>query len=187
MDANGDNVRQLTFGPAIDSAPDISPDGKWIVYNSNANNQNRIWKLPSDGGTPLQLTDFDSVAPAFSPDGKLIACTYPGDSFANPPRLDVVNFDTGAAVKSFAGLAIEWTYRGARWTPVGDALIFQRNDKPASNLWRQSLSGGEPTQYTDFTSQRIYYHAFSRDGARLLVSRGDVKVNVVMLKNFRPN
>ncbi len=187
MDANGDNVSQLTFGPGIDVAPDISPDGKWIVYNSNANNRNRIWKLPFEGGTPVQLTDFDSMAPSFSPDGTLVACTYPGNSFADPPRVDVVSFDNRDTVKSFTGLTIEWNYRGARWTPTGDALIYQRNDKPASNLWKQSLSGGEPKQFTDFTSQRIYYHGFSRDGSRLLVSRGDVKVNVVLLKNFKPS
>lgn len=102
----------------------------------------------------------------------------------NPPRLDVVSFETGTIIKSFEVLTIAFNYRAVRWTPAGDALIFAKNDKPASNLWKQDLAGGEPKQFTDFSSQRIYYHAFSRDGKRLLISRGEVKVNVVMLRNF---
>jgi hypothetical protein len=33
----------------------------------------------------------------------------------------------------------------------------------------------------------MHNYAFSRDGKRLFIARGDVKVNVVMLKNFKPN
>jgi Tol biopolymer transport system component len=143
--------------------------------------------MHASGGAAIQLTDYESVAPSVSPDGKLLACISPPENRVQFARLDVINFETGEAVKSFEVLPFEWNFRVSRWTAAGDALIFQKNDKPAGNLWKQSLAGGEPKQYTDFTSQRMHNYAFSRDGKRLLIARGDVKLNVVMLKNFKPN
>ena len=185
IDVDGANLTQLTFGASVDSMPDASSDGRWVVYTSASNNQNTIWKMPISGGAAIQLTDYESVAPSISPDGKLLACISRNENNVELSRVDVINFETGEAVKSFSILPFEWNFRTPRWTPAGDALLFQKNDKPAGNLWKQSLTGGKPTQYTDFNSQRIHNHAFSRDKKRLLVSRGDVKVNVVLLKNFR--
>jgi len=187
IDADGANLKQITFGESSDSLPDISPDGKWIVYASSANNQSRIWKMPASGGAAMQLTDYESVSPSISPDGKLLAYIVPRENRVELMRLGVINFETGEAVKSFEVFPFDYNYRPPRWTAAGDALIFQKNDKPAGNLWKQSLAGGEPKQYTDFTSQRMHNYAFSRDGKRLFIARGDVKVNVVMLKNFKPN
>lgn len=185
INADGSNLKQLTFGDSFDSAPDVSPDGNWIVYAAYSNNQNRIWKIPIDGGQPVQLTDYESVSPGVSPDGKLIACVFPSDSRAKPARLDIVSFENGVIAKSFEVLPFDYYYRAPRWMPDGQAIIFFKNDKLIGNLWKQNPAGGEPKQLTDFKSELIYNFAFSSDGKRLLVSRGDTKVNVVMLKNFR--
>jgi len=40
MTANGDNKRQLTYTPIDERSPSISPDGKKIVYTTNAGD---IW------------------------------------------------------------------------------------------------------------------------------------------------
>jgi len=184
IDADGSNLTQLTFGESYDSLPDISPDGKWIVYASSVNNQNRILKMPVSGGNAIQLTDYDSFAPSVSPDGKLLACVSPPENRVQFARLDIINFETGETIKSFEVLPA-LTYRPARWTPAGDALLYIKTEKGVYNLWRQSLNGGEPKQYSDFNSQAIYNFAFARGDKRLLIARGDATVNVVMLKNFR--
>src|SRR5215472_8543912 len=60
--------------------PQISPDGKWIVYdvgtpNLEANRvTHNIWLVPAEGGEARQITRGDSdVRPRWSPDGKRIA------------------------------------------------------------------------------------------------------------------
>src|SRR5262245_11241107 len=62
-------------------SPQISPDGKWIVYTVNAadmkeNTYNSdLWLISASGGPPRQLTNNpkNDSAPQWSPDGKTIA------------------------------------------------------------------------------------------------------------------
>jgi hypothetical protein len=46
-----------TIGPPVEltegEQPNFSPDGQWVVYN----HENNIYKIPSGGGAPVQLTD----------------------------------------------------------------------------------------------------------------------------------
>src|SRR5712664_3026417 len=58
-------------------APQVSPDGKWIAYDTSkpdlkANQGvDAVMLLPSRGGTSRKLADGNS--PAWSPDGKTLA------------------------------------------------------------------------------------------------------------------
>jgi len=63
------------------SQPCFSPDGKWITYvvtvrdkEKNSSNSD-IWMIPSEGGTPICLTNHEKgdSSPSFSPDGKYLA------------------------------------------------------------------------------------------------------------------
>ncbi|HUQ93206.1 MAG TPA: CehA/McbA family metallohydrolase, partial [Bryobacteraceae bacterium] len=58
--------------------PDISPDGKRVVYSSTAgaaDQFNHLYLLPLEGGQPYKLTfgEYDDFHPRWSPDGKSIA------------------------------------------------------------------------------------------------------------------
>ena len=58
--------------------PDVSPDGKRIVYASTAgaaDQFNHLYVLPVEGGHPYKLTfgDHDDFHPRWSPDGESIA------------------------------------------------------------------------------------------------------------------
>jgi len=78
MNADGSNVRQLTSTGAANFCPFFTPDGKGIIYSSNAGDPKgrefELWMIPKDGGTPERLTTapgFDGF-PMFSPDGKYV-------------------------------------------------------------------------------------------------------------------
>ncbi len=184
VDADGSNLTQITFGEGLDSVPDISSDGRWIVYTSYLNNQNRIRKMPSIGGTPIQLTNEESVAPAFSPDGRHVSYVSPSES-RTLGRLNIVSAETGSSENSFQVIPFDFYVVTPRWAPDSKSILFRRTDTLVGNLWKQDLSGGQPTQFTDFASQKLYYFTYSRNYKDLLISRGSVLNNVVMLKNFR--
>ncbi|MFH1729741.1 MAG: hypothetical protein ABIA04_15120 [Pseudomonadota bacterium] len=77
MDANGNNVKRLTFGEMKDQCPAWSPKGDKIVYASqDADKHMDIFVINADGsGQPQRLT-YDSrnnEDPTWSPDGRFIA------------------------------------------------------------------------------------------------------------------
>lgn len=76
MDADGSNVRQLTFSPGYDGGPFFSADDQQIVwrrFNPDGNSA-EIWVMDADGSNQRQLTDSAMVSwgPYFHPSGKYI-------------------------------------------------------------------------------------------------------------------
>jgi len=71
-------ARQVTTGNQTIEGIDVSSDGKWLAYDSNLNGNQDIYKMPSGGGEPEQLTNdpSDEFLPAWSPDGREIAFYY---------------------------------------------------------------------------------------------------------------
>jgi dipeptidyl aminopeptidase/acylaminoacyl peptidase len=74
--ATGGQPKQLTSGTGEDEEPVYSPDGKWIVFESNRNlpEERHVWVLPAAGGEAHRLTDlagFES-RPFWSPDSQSV-------------------------------------------------------------------------------------------------------------------
>jgi len=65
----------LTTGNQVIEAVSISPDGRWIVYDSNLGGRSHIWRIPIGGGQAQQLTNgpADEFVGDLSPDGKQLA------------------------------------------------------------------------------------------------------------------
>jgi len=67
---------QLTSGPVGEAGPTWSQNGGSIAFISNASGDYDIWKIPADGGMPVQLRGaigFDEYDPAYSNNGQYIA------------------------------------------------------------------------------------------------------------------
>ena len=54
----------------------------------------------------------------------------------------------------------------------------------ATNIWEQPLSGEKAHPITNFTSGRIFNFAWSKDGKDLLLVRGEITNDVVVMSNF---
>ncbi len=76
--ADGDNLRQFTFGEVSDSHPVFSPDGKWIAFSSNRGERKGLYLLPRRGGEARLLVEKDGSLSgiSFSPDSKKILCIF---------------------------------------------------------------------------------------------------------------
>jgi Tol biopolymer transport system component len=79
MNADGSNVRRLTYTPGYDGGPFFSPDGQRILWRRFEENGviANVFTMKLDGSDVRQLTDFGcmSWAPYFHPSGRYIIFT----------------------------------------------------------------------------------------------------------------
>ncbi|HEY0405260.1 MAG TPA: winged helix-turn-helix domain-containing protein [Pyrinomonadaceae bacterium] len=176
---NGD-CAQLTNG-VFDLRPDISPDGRWVVYMSIDKGSPALWKTSIDGGeAAIQLSDKMTSVPRVSPDGRFIACFYRAqvDTFS---KFAVIPFDGGEPVKVFDKSPTTFVEAGIQWTPDGRALTFIDNRDGVSNIWLQPLDGSPAKQLTNFTSETIFRFAWSPNGKMIVAERGTEIGDLVLI------
>jgi eukaryotic-like serine/threonine-protein kinase len=177
------NERQsLTSGTNIDVQPDVSPDGKWVVYGSSISNRQSLWKVPLAGGTPAPVTDHQARSPVFSPDGSMIACELrePSSSW----HVAVLSFSDGHVIREFPDVPLQ---SAVRWSPDGSALDYIHSREGHSEIWRQPFGGGPPHQLTHFGGEKIIFFAWNRNGTKLALVRGQEASDIVFFHRAARN
>jgi Tol biopolymer transport system component len=105
-------ARPLTNGNQTIEGFGVSPDGRWLAFDSNRGGEQRIYRMRLPGGEPQQLTN-DSVSvffPQWSPDGgELVMHGFRGDR----RQLFVVAADGGPLIQVTTGA----DHRFAVWRP----------------------------------------------------------------------
>jgi Tol biopolymer transport system component len=182
MDVDGGNPRKLTSGNR-DINPNCSPDGQWVFYTSTETDNQRLTKVPIHGGNPIQLTDYPSARPLVSPDGKQIACGYVNEEERSPRwRLAILKADGGPPMKTFDVISFDSAFQ---WSTDGRAVLYNKTSNGVTNIWSQPVDGGPPKQLTDFKSDLIFRFDWSRAGRPLIIARGNISSDVVLISNVR--
>jgi serine/threonine protein kinase/Tol biopolymer transport system component len=179
MNIDGGNPKQLTQG-GNEYFPVCSPDGKWVYYTPlNDSGKPTVWRVSIEGGEPVRLTDYVSVRPVISPDGKFIACQYHDDQPTSPTKIAVIPIEGGPPAKVFNIQASLY-----QWSADGKAIIYLDTKGGVSNLWGQPIDGGAAKQLTNFNSDRIFTFDWSRDGKQLVCARGVQTTDVILIKDI---
>ena len=63
VSANGGDAVRLTSHKGMEMFPKISPDGQWIAFSGEYAGTRQVYVMPATGGTPKQLTYYNSVGP----------------------------------------------------------------------------------------------------------------------------
>ena len=73
MNADGGDVRRMTFNGNYNISPSISPDGKMLSYVSRREKRYQIYVLDLATSQELRLSDGpDDQSPSFAPNGRYI-------------------------------------------------------------------------------------------------------------------
>jgi TolB protein len=132
MRADGTHVRQITHGNSDDNDSTWSPDQRRIAFSRDR----ELFTVGSAGGPVRKLTRAvggEAAAPAWSPDGKLIAYDYRRPGF-DSREIWVVGVD-GNHPRLVTKLPA--VSRLPSWSPDGKRIAFQSN-----------LRGGHDEIYT---------------------------------------
>jgi TolB protein len=172
---DGTHDRQLTHVPddRQAGAPDISPDGRTIVYVSNEGADNfAVWAMKTDGTSQHRVfgrSGFDFFQPRWSPDGKQLAVTRCDLSFGFVANCDIVI--TRADGSDKRTLVDDGRFSGnAAWSPDGKSIAFDSDlGGFISSVWVIRASGGKPVRLTR-PELEAFWPNWSPDGSHLVIS-----------------
>ena len=142
---------RLTDDEADDTAPDFSPDGSQVLFQSDRGGGG-AYVVSAFGGTPARLVARGGRQPRFSPDGTRIAYwsgTWRGPASAASSALFVVSLAGGAPQRLAPGFR---SVRAPVWAPDGHSLVFLgRSDDsvPLSDSldwWWVKVDGSPPVK-----------------------------------------
>ena len=147
-DGSGKEIN-LTNNPGLDDGPEVSPDGKWIYFNSVRSGQMQIWRMRADCaqdkknsekncGAAERVTNddkFNDWFPHFSPDGKwIVIISYgldiqPSDHpYYKHCYLRIMPTDGSAPPKVIAYVyGGQGTINVPSWSPDGAHVAFVSN------------------------------------------------------------
>jgi serine/threonine-protein kinase len=121
----------LTRGSQVIETLTISADGRWVYYDSDRSGRPELYRVPTAGGEPQQLTDAPGrhYWPIPSPDGRELA--FQAQRYGSRD-LFVMPAEGGAAIPIRVGPG---TDNVAQWFPDGQRIGFSHNGGGLPNGW----------------------------------------------------
>ena len=165
----------VTTGSQTIEGIHVSPDGQWLVFDSNRSGNQDVYKMPLEGGELVQLTTdpAEDFLPAWSPDMKEIVFY----SFRTGNRDIFVMSAEGGTPRQLTNDPGRDHYPD--WSPDGQAIAFQSSrsgqyEVYALSMEKDELSGGASQP---LTSAGGNLPKWSPDGAFIAFTTGsDVSV-----------
>jgi serine/threonine protein kinase len=164
MNADGSGRKQLTSGAGRNRYPNVSPDGRYIVFISNRTGPHNIWRMDADGSNPKQLTSGSrDDHPSFSHDGRwVVYVTNEGGK----QRLRRISVDGGEGLQ-----LTDYTAASPFVSPDGKFIACGFIDEQAQTpSWKAAiipLEGGAPLKTFNIPMLRTRIQ-WSADGKSIL-------------------
>ena len=179
MNANGTNVRALADSFDVRGAASWSPDGKWVAVAASQKDGTRLFKIPVNGGPPVQLLDTRSYNPVWSPDGRFIV--YSEQQGAGLFEVKAITPDRVPV--PLPDIRVVYTFATPyRFMPNGKALIALEGNLGAQNFSWVDLENGQQRQMTDFKPGFVIQNFdVSPDGKQIVFDRLRDNSDIVLM------
>ena len=139
----GGTATRITEGPAFDSQPRWSPDGRRLVFLSDRDGAENVWTIAADGTRPEQVSKGDNAlyaSPEWTPDGDYIVVSKTQSPLGSNYELWLFHKDGGPGVsltKGDKGEGARGSGRGTNINSLGAAF-----GPDARYLWYARKRGG---------------------------------------------
>jgi Tol biopolymer transport system component/DNA-binding winged helix-turn-helix (wHTH) protein len=158
---------RLLVSTAQDSAPQLSPDGSKIAFQSWRSGDQEIWISSADGSDLVKLTSFDGPltgSPSWSPNGQMIAFDTRPNGHSQIYVIGVTGGKPRAITGGKSNDIVPSFSRDGQW------IYFGSNRSGNWQMWKVSSAGGTPKQVT---TQGGFVGSESIDGKWLYYTKPD--------------
>jgi TolB protein len=172
MDADGQNVVNVTRHPADDWTPAWSPDGKWLAFSSIRPGNWEIFImdltcLEAPETCPDSLTQLTSdgngnLGPVWSLDGSRIAFSSKAAGNWDIYSVNSGGFDLRQLTTDPANDL------SPAWSPDGTQIAFETNRDGNVEIYVMSANGGAPRNISNFSQANDHGPTWSPDGQLLV-------------------
>jgi Tol biopolymer transport system component len=132
VDCNGANLRQLTHDN-VDEKATFSPDRRWVFYQHWSEGKIHLFKIPFNGGEPVQVSDLQMGNPSFSHRGDRILVQYYDDK-SSEWKVGIISAVDGKLLQT---ADISLANQGfPLFSPDDKSLIYGETHNSVGNLWR---------------------------------------------------
>ncbi|HSG00700.1 MAG TPA: hypothetical protein VLA20_06195 [Vicinamibacterales bacterium] len=171
--ARGTRTR-LTFSDGIEGPAVWSPDSSELIYSSDADGSDDLWRKPADGsGEPVQLTHDNAqiFVSDWSPDGRFVLALRGGAAdetigWAGGADIGYLDLEQGdGTLVPF--LATRFQESEGAFSPDGRWVAYQSNESgrtevyvrpfpPSGGRWQVSDEGGAYARWS-YDGRELYY------------------------------
>lgn len=169
MNLDGSDQRQITVS---DGGNPIfaSPDNSYLYYRSLLNGN--LWKVPFNGGGETLVLDRRVFAPAFSPDGKLLAYFY-REKEIGIYKIAVVSLENMTLIQTFDQPNPSSFPIQVVWASDSRSFYYpSTEDDLITSLWRQALRKNSPQKIADLGTEEMQDFSMSPDNTKFAVVSG---------------
>lgn len=168
MSADGSGRRRLTSDVFFDGYPSVSPDGRYVVFQSNRPDGAailRLWRMDIDGGNLVQLAARADFQSHISPDGGSVVYSA-WHAGSDMQSIWKVSIDGGEPVR-----VTDYPTAMPAYSPDGQWIsCYFLDEQIKPTVWRNAIipaSGGRPVRQLDFPGFQYQYVSWTPDGRHL--------------------
>jgi Tol biopolymer transport system component len=167
--SNGGKEKRLTFDNLVVGSEAWTRDGQEIVFSSNRGGNTTLWRMPSEGGPLMPVTNSGEDV------GK-IDIGKNGDNLAYSRPMENINIwrlNLGMSLSdpkpSTKLISSRQKQMGPQYSPDGRSIAFVSDRSGSMEVWVCNSDGSNPIQFTFFRGPQVGSPRWSPDGRSLLL------------------
>jgi len=178
--ADGTDGRVLAESLDVRGAGSWSPDGKWIAITAQDTGGVRIYKVPLDGGAPVNLVATVSSNPVWSPDGTFIL-------YSGAPRartVPVLGVRPDGKPYPIPPITVDRLGDSYRFLPgTGRQLVLKQGGFRRQDFHLIDLTTGHARRLTTLRGgESLLRFDVSADGRQILFERARENSDIVLIE-----